>query len=255
MGKSQTKQVGDDRSSEPVTTRGNKKKAKSATSATQKRRRRYLPATERRRLIIQAAQEVFARTNFQGARTRDLAKAADVNEATLFKYFDSKEELFIASIVEPLSELMQGIRERTDVYATAKSVDEILALTKESAKKQLETVISVYFMLVTGLFSDPKVGRKLYCEKILPILKQSAAVKPSVIKNSFDPEFVTLAAFGIYFMIAMDRAFTGKTSDISQLAQDTLELVMFGAANDRLRARDDRQHSVQPSRLKPSSGE
>ena len=53
--------------------------------------RAYLPAAQRRKLIIAAAQEVFARTNLQGARTRDIARAAEVNQATIFEHFESKK--------------------------------------------------------------------------------------------------------------------------------------------------------------------
>ena len=92
-----------------------------------KPRRTYLPAKERRKLIIEAAQQVFARSNLQGARTRDIAKAAEVNQATLFEHFDSKEELFHAAVVEPLLEAMRGMQGETQSYEAAESLDEELA--------------------------------------------------------------------------------------------------------------------------------
>src|ERR1700758_3572232 len=96
---------------------GDMLEASPATEAAPTRRRRaYLPAAERRRQIIEAAQQVFARANLQGARPRDIAKAADVNQATLFEHFASKEDLFIEAVVQPLLEAMDGMRERTRDY-------------------------------------------------------------------------------------------------------------------------------------------
>src|SRR5512139_127943 len=116
------------------------------------RRRRYLPAEERRRLIIQAAQEVFARTNLQGARTRDIAKAAEVNQATLFEHFGSKEELFHAAVVEPLIEAMRGMQERMRAYQAAETTDAFLDLAQASAKNHLESMTQVFPLMTAALF-------------------------------------------------------------------------------------------------------
>ena len=72
-------------------------------------RRAYLPAAERRKSIIEAAQKIFARSNLQGARTRDIAEAANVNQATIFEHFESKEALFQEAVVQPLIDAMRGM--------------------------------------------------------------------------------------------------------------------------------------------------
>lgn len=55
-----------------------------------------LPAEERRRAIVAAVKKVFAVKGFDGATTRELAEAAGVSEALLYKHFPSKESLFEA---------------------------------------------------------------------------------------------------------------------------------------------------------------
>ena len=55
-----------------------------------------LTADERRAAIVQAATQVFADKGFHGTTTRDLAKAAGVSEALLYKHFPSKDSLFSA---------------------------------------------------------------------------------------------------------------------------------------------------------------
>lgn len=63
-----------------------------------------LSADERREQIIDSARQVFEQSGFNGARTRDLAAAAGVNEALLYRHFESKEELFEAAVATPLEE-------------------------------------------------------------------------------------------------------------------------------------------------------
>jgi AcrR family transcriptional regulator len=53
---------------------------------------------DRRQQIIAAAMELFAKKGFRGTTTRDLATQAEVNEAIIFRYFKTKEELYTAII-------------------------------------------------------------------------------------------------------------------------------------------------------------
>jgi len=53
-----------------------------------------LPAMQRREAIIAAARRVFADKGFHGTTTRDLANAAGVSEALLYRHFPTKEALF-----------------------------------------------------------------------------------------------------------------------------------------------------------------
>jgi AcrR family transcriptional regulator len=55
-----------------------------------------LSAEERREAIIKAVRRVFAEKGFHGTTTRELAEAARVSEALLFKHFPTKEALFSA---------------------------------------------------------------------------------------------------------------------------------------------------------------
>src|ERR1700742_524694 len=55
-----------------------------------------LSSEERRSDNIRAVRQVFAEKGFHGPTTRELAKAAGVSEALLFKHFPDKEALFTA---------------------------------------------------------------------------------------------------------------------------------------------------------------
>lgn len=58
-------------------------------------------SAQKRRGILAAAHRVFQGEGFDGGTMAEIAKLADVSTATLYKHFDSKEELFCA-VVEGL---------------------------------------------------------------------------------------------------------------------------------------------------------
>jgi AcrR family transcriptional regulator len=60
--------------------------------------------SEKRQEIIRAAIEVFARNGFRGTTTRDLAAHADVNEAIIFRHFNTKQELYRAILEEKVNQ-------------------------------------------------------------------------------------------------------------------------------------------------------
>ncbi len=57
-----------------------------------------LSSEERREAIVEAVKGVFADKGFDGTTTRELAKAAGVSEALLYKHFPSKELLYAAML-------------------------------------------------------------------------------------------------------------------------------------------------------------
>ncbi len=75
--------------------------ASSVAGKTPARRKRRSPEEIRSRLL-QAAQAEFKRSGFVGATTAAIAREADVTEAQLFRYFDSKAALFREAVFEPL---------------------------------------------------------------------------------------------------------------------------------------------------------
>ena len=53
-----------------------------------------LDSDERRRAIVSAAVPLFARKGFAGTTTKELAEAAGISEALLFRHFPSKKQLY-----------------------------------------------------------------------------------------------------------------------------------------------------------------
>ena len=66
-------------------------------------RRPRRPATERRQQILAAARTLFAERGFHATTTRDLAAAADINDALIYRYFPDKQAVLAALIDEAIA--------------------------------------------------------------------------------------------------------------------------------------------------------
>jgi TetR/AcrR family transcriptional regulator len=69
--------------------------------------RREREREERRNAIVNAAQKIFLAKGVAGTTMDEIAAAAEVSKGTLYLYFKSKEELYIASSLQTLSRLVE----------------------------------------------------------------------------------------------------------------------------------------------------
>jgi len=76
------------------------------TKAPERPRARRRTAQQRKRIILESAQAVFAASNYAHVGTADLAKAAGITEPALYRYFSSKKELFISTLKATSTRLM-----------------------------------------------------------------------------------------------------------------------------------------------------
>ncbi|WP_104101451.1 TetR/AcrR family transcriptional regulator [Arthrobacter sp. 08Y14] len=66
-----------------------------------------LPREERRRQLLNAAQEVFVSNGFHGAAMDDIAEAARVSKPVLYQHFPGKRELYLALLEDHLGTLTE----------------------------------------------------------------------------------------------------------------------------------------------------
>ncbi len=73
-------------------------------------------STERQAGLIQAATTLFAKKGFNGTTTKEIARAAGVSEALVFKHFPTKRALYAAILAEKVtvSELLGAIEESAE---------------------------------------------------------------------------------------------------------------------------------------------
>lgn len=72
---------------------------------------RHAQHERRHDTILSAAREVFSRLGFAAATVEDVAEQAGIGKGTLYLYFRSKAEIYLACLVEEVHELMRQTRE------------------------------------------------------------------------------------------------------------------------------------------------
>jgi AcrR family transcriptional regulator len=68
----------------------------------------------RRGAILEAAKGVFFEKGLQGTTMDQIAEAAELSKGSLYRYFPSKEELYVSILVEGLEILYQKFSEATE---------------------------------------------------------------------------------------------------------------------------------------------
>jgi len=63
----------------------------------------------KQRVILEAATKVFATNGFQGVLIDDVAQAAGVGKGTIYRYFQTKEELYFGTIFHGMDELGRAL--------------------------------------------------------------------------------------------------------------------------------------------------
>lgn len=77
-------------------------------------RRARRSTAEVRRLILEAARELFALRGYPGTTTRQIAALADVAEPLIFNNFGSKEALFAEAVIAPFNERFSAFLAESD---------------------------------------------------------------------------------------------------------------------------------------------
>ena len=78
--------------------------------------------------IIEAAEKVFNAVGFKNAKMEDIAAEAGITKVTLYSYFQSKENLYLAITYRALQTLNNRYYETLDKYKGAPGIDSVIAL-------------------------------------------------------------------------------------------------------------------------------
>lgn len=206
----------------------------SATKPAAAPRRRRLSADARKEQIVAAARRVFVRSGLAGARTKDIAAEAGINEALLYRHFSSKEELFEAAVGGPLEAAVAAViafsgEPPPEFDATGEHMH---ARTKSFVRDLLGAMDEISPLLGIMLFGDSGTASRYFRERIAPSLD---SVSDVVVANlaawqhrDFDPALVVESVFGMVWFHALTDRLTGRTSDPDAVAEQITSMLLYG---------------------------
>ncbi|MFJ5563237.1 TetR/AcrR family transcriptional regulator [Lysinibacillus xylanilyticus] len=115
----------------------------------------------KRSTILDAAIKLYSENGFAETKVAEIAKEAGVSFGTVFTYFNSKEELYEAAILEPLEEIKPYFIEIEERFK-----GEPLEIIKEmvDCHVQLFATRSEYLRLIQQVLARPERFPKLFKE-------------------------------------------------------------------------------------------
>ena len=120
-----------------------------------------LPASERRKAIVDAALRVFSEGSYAGATTAEIAREAGVSEPILYRHFASKQALYLACI----ETAWQRVRAAWDEAVTAEPDPRAWTQAMSNAfldfKEQRSAVAQLWLRALTESGDDPEIRRYL----------------------------------------------------------------------------------------------
>lgn len=122
---------------------------------------------DRRIQILNSALEVFVEQGYNGTTTQDIAKHSNISEVTLFRYFSSKQEIYMEAI-EPIiiTTLQDSIHASKDLSPKEKLSHIIIERIR---------LISKYHKVVRLILMENQVNPELsdlnYIKRIYDLLK------------------------------------------------------------------------------------
>jgi AcrR family transcriptional regulator len=196
--------------------------------------RHRLTADERREQIVVAARRVFVERGLAGARTRDIAAAADVTEALVYKHFRSKEELFEAAVVAPLEETVANMVELSGAPPPDfdESGEAMYQRTRQYLTDLLHGMEDVAPLLGVMLFGDAQAATGYFRDRIAPFLAEVRRIVELNLASwnhrEFDVDLVVQSVFGAAWFHATVARLDGRPIDHESIADGITRLVFDG---------------------------
>lgn len=198
--------------------------------------------------ILDVAARLFARHGYSDTDTQLLAEELKVGKGTLYRYFPSKEKLFLATvdrvirklrehidtaivnIADPLERITQAIQSYLAFFERDPDCVELLMQERAQFKdrkkptyfEHREANIEPWRNLYRSLIADGRV-RDVPVDRILSVLSD--------------------LCYGTIFT----NYFAGRRKPFAEQAQDIIDIVFFGILTDAERQRRNQPQSGQPA--------
>jgi len=202
-------------------------------------------AKDRREQLLTVAIDVFARQGFAGTKTRDIAAAAGVSEAILFRHFASKEDLYHAILdakedrhsAPEFVETLRVFADRRDdagLFACIASAI-VESFREDPAFHRLMLYASLEGHLMAGLF------RERFGLPIFDFLRRYVALRQK--EGAFrkgDPQIAVLFTTGAIVHYAMFRhVFHCRKPNIADDAavREMVEMTLAALVSSRQRSK------------------
>ena len=200
-----------------------------------------------RELIAETARRLFAERGFEAVPVAEIAREAEVSEATVFNYFPTKEDLFYSRLEAFEGELLQTIRDRPPgesvIRAFGRFITTPRGLLAARDPEQVEHLAAITRVITESpalLAREQQIYAK-YTDALAQLLTKETGAGP----GDLEPWLVARTLIGLH-QAAVDysrREILGGTRNptlarrVRRQTQQALELLSNGLVDYGKRAR------------------
>lgn len=130
---------------------------------------RRMSKEDRKEQIIQSAMKLFVKNGYNATTTVSIAEEAEISEVTLFRYFSSKEELFIAGL-EPI--IMTSLEKSINESESLEAIEKLKYLIKDRVQFASKNHEVLKLILMESQI-NPELVSDNYINKIISIMEES----------------------------------------------------------------------------------
>jgi AcrR family transcriptional regulator len=180
-------------------------------------------SADRRRRIVDAALRLFAETAYDSVQMDDLARAAGVAKPTLYRYFATKEDLFLEGIERTLGDLEH---EAEAAARSSASPEEALCAVVRCVLEALGRCTAAIRAFDDGETALGERGRAVIRRRVRRIrVTMERVVAHGVAAGAFrpvDPELSALAILGAVRMTAANVPARRRPAAVSGIVEMAL---------------------------------
>jgi AcrR family transcriptional regulator len=201
-----------------------------------------------RLLISETARQLFAERGFNAVSVAEIARAAEVSEATVFNYFPTKEDLVFQGMEAFEEQLLAAIRERPAGESVLQAFGQFVAqprgLLAAEDQASRESFINTARMIATSpaLLTREREILAGYTESVAALLRQETGASA----NDLRPWIVAATLVGLHGTLIgyVRRRLLDGSDDLRHLARDlrretnrVIDLLNRGLANYAVKKR------------------
>jgi AcrR family transcriptional regulator len=177
-----------------------------------------------RQLIAETARRLFVEGGFDNVPVADVARAAEVSEATVFNYFPTKEDLVFQGMEAFEAELLQAVRDRPAGESAAAAFGRFVTEARGVLAAEDEQT-AAHLLGVTRMIADSPAlqvrQREIfarYTASLAALLAEETGAAPADVA----PRVVATALVGLHaeLIAYVHRRLAGGPVDRAQLVRD-----------------------------------
>jgi AcrR family transcriptional regulator len=195
-----------------------------------------------RKYILEKAKQILSKKGFKNTTMDEIAEVSDISKPTLYKYFSSKEDLFVQVLIEINSEVDKTvlgiINIEDDIFNNIITIitKTMEFLIKHKAIMKMALFESREFIKQTkdrnshiNNFIKNRQRRKKFLEKLL-----IKGQKEGKVRDDLSPEILSIMFLGIMKEISFETIFLDfKTGNIKELSVNIADIIIDGIKKRR----------------------